>query len=34
VQAIIVAIDYYAEAAVGDREYFLNKPYRSGGGIP
>lgn len=26
VQAIIVAIDQYAEAATGNREYFLNKP--------
>jgi hypothetical protein len=26
VQAIIVAIDQYAEAALGNREYFLNKP--------
>src|SRR5260370_31937117 len=26
-QAIIVAIDQYAEAALGNREYFLNKPY-------
>ena len=25
VQAIIVAIDQYAEAATGNREYFLNK---------
>jgi hypothetical protein len=30
VQAIIVAIDQYAEAALGNREYFLNKPYRIG----
>lgn len=29
VQAIIVAIDQYAEAATGNREYFLNKPVRS-----
>jgi len=27
VQAIIVAIDQYAEAALGNREFFLNKPY-------
>ena len=27
VQAIIVAIDQYAEAALGNRSYFLNKPY-------
>jgi hypothetical protein len=26
VQAIIVAIDQYAEAALGNREFFLNKP--------
>jgi hypothetical protein len=26
VQAIIVSIDRYAEAATGNREYFLNKP--------
>jgi hypothetical protein len=25
VQAIIVAIDQYAEAALGNREFFLNK---------
>jgi hypothetical protein len=30
VQAIIVAIDQYAEAALGNREYFLNKPHRIG----
>jgi len=29
VQAIIVAIDQYAEAATGNRIFFLNKPYRS-----
>ncbi|WOH64055.1 hypothetical protein [Bradyrhizobium sp. BWA-3-5] len=27
VQAITVAIDQYAEAALGNRSYFLNKPY-------
>jgi hypothetical protein len=32
VQAIIVAIDQYAEAALGNRGYFLNKPYGVGGG--
>ena len=32
VQAIIVAIDQYAEAALGNRSYFLNKPYGVGGG--
>ena len=30
VQAIIVAIDQYAEAALGNRSYFLNKPYSIG----
>ena len=32
VQAIIVAIDQYAEAALGNRSYFLNKPYGVGSG--
>jgi hypothetical protein len=32
VQAIIVAIDRYAEKALGNREYFLNKPYGIGSG--
>lgn len=27
VQAITIAIDQYAEAALGNRDYFLNKPY-------
>lgn len=31
VQAITVAIDQYAEKALGNREYFLNKPYSVGG---
>jgi hypothetical protein len=31
VQAIIVAIDQYAEKAIGNREYFLNRPYSIGG---
>jgi hypothetical protein len=31
VQAIIVAIDQYAEAALGNREFFLNKPHGIGG---
>jgi hypothetical protein len=31
-QAIIVAIDQHAEAALGNREFFLNKPYGIGGG--
>jgi hypothetical protein len=26
VQAIIVAIDQYAEAATGNRDFFLNRP--------
>jgi hypothetical protein len=30
VQAIIVAIDQYAEQALGNRDYFLNKPYGVG----
>jgi len=30
VQAIIVAIDQYAEKALGNREYFLNRPYSIG----
>jgi hypothetical protein len=31
VQAIIVAIDQYAESALGNREFFLNKPHSIGG---
>lgn len=31
VQAIIVAIDQYAEAATGNREYFPNMPVSIGG---
>jgi hypothetical protein len=31
VQAIMLAIDQYAETALGNREYFLNKPYGIGG---
>jgi hypothetical protein len=31
VQAIIVSIDQYAESALGNREYFLNKPHAIGG---
>jgi hypothetical protein len=31
VQAIIVAIDQYAEAALGNRNYFLNRPHSIGG---
>jgi hypothetical protein len=30
VQAIIVAIDQYAETALGNRDYFLNKHYGDG----
>jgi len=30
VQAIIVAIDQCAEAALGSRKYFLNRPLRAG----
>jgi hypothetical protein len=32
VQAILVAIDHYAEAATGNREFFWNKPHSAGGG--
>jgi hypothetical protein len=32
VQAIMVAIDQYAEAALGNRSCFLNKPYSIGAG--
>ena len=31
VQAIIVAIDQYAESALGNRDFFLNKPHSIGG---
>ena len=31
VQAIMLAIDQYAEAALGNREYFLKKPHSIGG---
>jgi hypothetical protein len=30
VQAIILSIDQYAESALGNRNYFLNKPYGIG----
>jgi hypothetical protein len=30
IQAIIVAIDQYAEAALGNRDFFLDKPYGIG----
>jgi hypothetical protein len=33
VQAIIVSIDQYAESALGNREYFLNRPYGIGGSL-
>jgi hypothetical protein len=32
VQAITVAFDQYAESALGNRAYFLNKLYGIGGG--
>jgi hypothetical protein len=31
VQAIMLSIDQYAETALGNREYFLNKPHSLGG---
>ena len=31
VQAIMMSIDQYAEAATGNREFFWNKPYSIGG---
>lgn len=31
VQALIVAIDQYAEAATGNRSYFLDRPQSIGG---
>jgi hypothetical protein len=31
VQAIMLAIDRYAESALGNREFFLNKPHGIGG---
>jgi len=34
VQAIIVAIDMYAEATTGNREYFWNKPHSTPAGTP
>ena len=30
IEAIQVAIDQYAEAALGNREFFLNRPYSIG----
>jgi hypothetical protein len=32
VQAILLAVDQYAEAATGNREFFWNKPHLAGGG--
>jgi hypothetical protein len=34
VQALQVAIDQYAEAALGNRDFFLNKPQGTGPRIP
>jgi hypothetical protein len=34
VQLIMAAIDQYAEAATGNRDYFLNKPLSIGGSRP
>jgi hypothetical protein len=31
VQAIMLSIDQYAESALGNRDFFLNKPYGIGG---
>jgi hypothetical protein len=31
VQAIMLAIDQYAETALGNRQFFLNKPHTIGG---
>ena len=31
VQAITIAVDQYAEKALGNRDYFLNRPYGIGG---
>ena len=31
VKAILIAIDQYAEAATGNREYFWNRPHSIGG---
>jgi hypothetical protein len=33
VQAIMISIDQYAEAATGNREFFWNKPHSIGGSI-
>jgi hypothetical protein len=32
IEAITVDIDQYAVKALGNRQYFLNKPYSIGGG--
>jgi hypothetical protein len=32
VQAITIAIDQYAKKTLGNRDYYLNKPYSIGGG--
>ena len=32
-EASIVAIDQYAEAALGNRDFFLNRPYSIDGGV-
>jgi hypothetical protein len=34
VQAIMVSIDQYAEAATGNRDYFLSKPHSAGRSRP
>jgi hypothetical protein len=34
VQAVIVAIDQYAEAATGNREFFWNRPHTTPAGTP
>jgi hypothetical protein len=31
VQAIMLSIDQYAETALGNRQFFLNRPYGVGG---
>ena len=32
-EAIIVAIDQYAEVALGNQDFFPNRPYSIGGGV-
>jgi hypothetical protein len=34
VQAIMLAIDQYAESATGNREFFWNKPHKAGASTP